>query len=349
MATAEKILTPARVRVPCSTSNLGSGFDCVGLALDLYLDASFEPDAAGACGGDRVAGQSGIVSDAGEGGAGGAGVLRLERTGTLVSLREPPEEDLLARVFSDALGREGLNASGTLRVHSAIPIGRGLGSSAAAVVAGLALAGATRRHNTYGLDANRQTSFCVSLLPDAERIEGHPDNVAPALLGGLIVSAHAADGRTSAMRHPVSDRIGFAFAAPGAGVSTAEARAALPASIGHAVAGRSVGRLAALLRGLAEADPDLLEVGFTDELHVPYREPLIPGAAAAMDAAREAGAWAVTISGAGSGLIAAAPKDDANRIAEAMAAAFERVAGKGTVHMVLQPEMMGTRIGEAVR
>src|SRR5690606_8953615 len=121
-----------------------------------------------------------------------------------------------------------------------------------------------------------------------------------------------------------SPSIGFAFAAPDATVVTAEARAALPANVTHAVAARTLGRTAALVRGLETGDAELLRLGLHDELHVPYRLLLIPGGATAIDAAVSAGAWGATISGSGAGIIALGPIDLLPAIELALRSAFER-------------------------
>jgi homoserine kinase len=106
--------------------------------------------------------------------------------------------------------------------------------------------------------------------------------------------------------------------------------------------------VAALVRGLAEGDPDLLRIGFADELHVPYRMPLIPGGAAAMDAARAAGAWAVTISGSGSGLIAVCGGGAETAVAEAMGAALV-AAGEGEGGVEAEAEGEGAVLAFPVR
>lgn len=298
-------LRPVRVRVPASTSNLGSGFDTVGLALDRYLTASYEP---------------------------GPGPLRVERAGTIAGLELEPARDPLVHAFATRLGAE---TGGLLRVESTIPVARGLGSSAAAVVAGLVLADATR-----GLGPRRE-----EWLQAATALEGHPDNASPAIHGGLV--AAVAGARTVAFRLPLDPRVGFAFAAPGVEVSTPEARAALPDRVAHGAATRSLGRLAALLQGFATGDPSLLALGFEDELHIPYRLPLIPGAAAAIEEARAAGAWAATISGSGSGLIAVCSPDTADRVAAAMADAFRREAGaEGVTAFAATPDLEGVRVEE---
>jgi len=178
--------------------------------------------------------------------------------------------------------------------------------------------------------------------------EGHPDNAAPALYGGLVAVVGVGGGRFRVLRQRLSPAIEWAFAAPGAELSTRRARAALPAVVAHGVVAAGVGRVAALLRGLAEADGELLAAGFADELHVPYRLGLIPGGAAALGAAVEAGAWAATVSGAGSGLIAACPAGRAAEVAAAMAAALGAADGAGdVVAFTTMPDLAGLRFLEA--
>jgi len=283
-------LDAATVRVPCSTSNLGAGFDCIGLALNRFLEARFHP------GGDG---------------------LDIVRRGTIGDLQVPASEDLFVRTFVHELERAGVpRVRGRLVLDSTIPIARGLGSSAAATVGALLLARAVLRRDIDRAD----------VLHEAEAIEGHPDNSAPALFGGLVAVAHGHAGASRVLRLPLAPALGFAWAAPHAEVPTALARKALPASVPHAAATRALGRVAALVHGLATGDAELLRAGFADELHVPYRLPLIPRAGAAFDAATHAGAYAVTISGSGSGLIAVTAKENAQRVADAMAAALR---GKG--------------------
>jgi len=274
-------LIAAHVRVPCSTSNLGAGYDTIGLALDRYLDVTFEPGS-----------KDGLV---------------LEREGTLASLSEDDGPDIVATTFQDALKREGVMPHGLLRLTSAIPISRGLGSSSAAVLAGFDLARAVR-----GEPRADDETFKAAL-----KHEGHGDNAAPSLYGGLRAVATTADG-TVVFPLELSESIGFAYAAPAMKLRTHAARSALPAKVPHKVAAGSLGRVAALIRGLAEGRPELIRIGVKDELHVPYRLPMIPNAGAAMSAAIDAGAWAVTISGAGSGLIALSEPEKSVDIAEAM-------------------------------
>lgn len=286
-----------RVRVPGSTSNLGAGFDTIGLAVSRYLTAEYRA---------------------------GDGPLAIDRRGTLASLQGMPEElDLFAQAMRSVCPSLG----GTLVLDSEIPVGRGLGSSAAAVVGGLTLGAAV-------------ASSKVDVLRTARRWESHLDNVAPCLLGGLVAVVE-----NEAFPLVLAPSIAFAYAAPGVPLSTARARAALPASVPHSEAARALGHLAALIRGLETADVALLTLGLSDRLHVPYRLPLIPGGAEAREAGLAAGAWGVTVSGAGSGLLAVTAPENAASVAEAMAAAFRESAGpEGVVAFPLVPDSRGVTL-----
>jgi len=269
-------LHPAAVRVPGSTSNLGGGFDCVALAIDRFLDVAFEP---------------------------GPGPLAVVRSdGTSLG------RDLIALSFRRTLEEHGMTPKGTLRVRSGIPIGCGLGSSAAALVAGTALA-----EMAAGVTLDPGVVFA-----SAAGEEGHGDNAGASAYGGLVAVVEELDA-PQIVQLELSPAIGFAFAAPPTRIPTRAARAALPASVPHGVAVGALARMAALLLGLAKGDRDLLRRGFEDALHVPYRLPLIAGGEDAIAAAIQAGAWAGTVSGAGSGLLAVCPPADAAFIAQAMA------------------------------
>jgi homoserine kinase len=300
-------LRAGRVRAPGSTSNLGAGFDCVGLAVDRTLEASFEP------GGDG---------------------LELIRCGCLEGIECPPEDDLLVWAFLGGLARHGHeDPDGSLRVDSTIPVGRGLGSSAAALVAGTALA-----EIVSGGSIDQDGAFQVALAE-----EGHGDNAAACSFGGLQAVV-GNEGSPRVVLLPLSATVGFAYAAPPHSISTRFARDALPETVSFGLAKEVVWRTASLLRGLAEGDGELLALGFGDRLHAPHRMALIPGADAAVDAARSAGAWGVTVSGAGSGLLAVGPVEAAPRVATAMEEALAARYGADEVTAFqLQPEMEGVR------
>jgi homoserine kinase len=266
-------MTPA-VRVPASTSNLGAGFDCVGLALDLWLEAR-------------------LVE--------GAEAFTYE--GTLAGL--DPQHDLIAHQLADA----GLAGRWRLAVRSDIPVGKGLGSSGAAIVAGLALVDLAR-----GATLQRER-----LLARASAIEGHPDNVGPALFGGLfLASPHPG-------RLDLAPGVAVALAVPERGLDTHAARARLPRQVPREVAIAQAARAAALILGLTRGDAALIAHGMDDQLAVPYRQELIPGFEQAVAAGRTAGAYGVTISGAGSALLGLCPPAAAAAVATAMAEALTAV------------------------
>jgi len=300
-------LRSALIRVPCSTSNLGSGYDTIGLALNRYLEVGFTPD-------DR-------------------GALVLRREGTLTALVDHSSPDLVATTFEKVLAEAGLLPSGVLRLSSDIPIARGLGSSSAALLAGYDLGRAV-----CGMPQDDKNAFLLAL-----KHEGHGDNAAPCLYGGLKGITHTAGGPVVIDLH-LSDAVGFAYAAPAAGLKTAIARNALPEHVPHKTAAASLGHVVALVQGLAEGRPDLIHAGVNDNLHVPYRLPLIPGAAAAMSAGMDSGAWAVTISGAGSGLIAMCEPREAEKVASSMRDAFTAVTeGSEGVGFSVRPDFLGSQ------
>ena len=308
------------IRVPASTSNLGPGFDTLGMAVDAFLEVTWEA---------------------------GEAPLRVTRSGTLEAAPWAPEDDFVVRVLleparPDALSQNHLGLHdhpvprGRIHLRSEIPLGRGLGSSAAARIAGAAL-----RCLLSGAPVTRE-----ELLREAAGREGHPDNAAPAILGGLVAAQLDPDGGVVAVPLPLSRRIGWVFAMPGVGLDTARARAALPGTIPVPAAVRNAGRLALLIPGLAGGDEALLRRAMEDELHVPYRLPLVPGASEAAAAARAAGAWAVTLSGAGSGLIAAVPTGAEERVGRAMAQAFEsHPRAGGGAWRVVRPWLPGAQWG----
>ena len=286
------------VRVPASTSNLGPGFDCLGLALDLWLEATIQEPAA--------SGRRGAQ-------AGGA--------------RSAVEPDLVTLAFERAARAfECASPLGIIETTSSIPIGRGLGSSGAAIVAGILLARAL---------AVREIAD-EELLALAVALEGHPDNVTAALFGGLTIGVPLPTKETVRVSAPLSAELGFAVAWPAEPLATKRARAVLPDAVPFADAVENPRRLALLLEGLKTADPRLLALGGEDRLHVRHRVALIPGAARAIERAREAGAYLATLSGAGSGVLAIGARSAMAPVARAMAEALCE-ARPGAEARVLEP------------
>lgn len=308
------MIARAAVRVPASTSNLGAGFDCVGVALDRWLTASVELREA-----PRDADRE----------------VRVSRAGTLLdlgtSLDEWPRSDLLYRGFAAALETAGSTFRGAIAFEatSTIPVARGLGSSAAALVAGAALA-------NFALGLELSSTDLVSLCA---AIEGHADNVAPAALGGAVLIAPLPSGKVRYSVLAVHDSLGFAFAVPNFETQTSLARAVLPSQVPYGVAVGAAARAAALVQGLRTADAALLASAFDDVLHVPFRRAMVPHYDAVVEAARSGGAFGATLSGSGSSIVAIAPHSQAAHIASAMAQAW-RDAG-------VPAESFATRVGAA--
>jgi len=278
-----------RVRVPATSSNLGSGFDCVGVAVDRWLVASVT--------------------------LGGTGIS-IRRRGTLSAVRVRADQDLFTRGFRAACATGGASSVGaTIEAASDIPVGCGLGSSAAAIVAGALLA-----DGALELGLSR-----VQILEIATTIEGHPDNVAPAIYGGAVLSVHSAAGLVSSPLQ-VATNIELLIAVPPFPNDTKAARAALPQTLLHTDAVVAAGRAAALVQGLATGDGGLLRAALDDVLHVPFRRARIPGYSVVVEAAQGAGAFGATLSGAGSAILAIAPRERAAAVGAAMLTAW-RAAG----------------------
>jgi homoserine kinase len=298
------------VRVPASTSNVGPGFDLLGLALELWLEVRAT----------RIAGARHELVRTGEG------------LGELPSALDDAKSDLVLRAFEDVRARHPFAGHFRFEVHSEIPVGRGLGSSGAALVAGAWLARAAGR---AVLDDDALLAHCIEM-------EGHPDNVTAAQKGGLTLCTRVAPGRFRVLRPPLDPGIGFAVAWPKQALETPRARAALPAAVPFPDATENPRRLAFLLEGLRTADPELIAFGGEERLHVRYRLPLLPGAERALAAGRSAGAWLTTLSGAGSGLLALGPRGSMAPVAAAMAVELERATGLG-VGRVLELARTGAR------
>jgi homoserine kinase len=259
---------PVRVRVPATSANLGPGFDALGLALGLYDDVAAEVTA----GGVRV-----VVSGEGAG--------------------ELPEGDAHLVVTSmraafDVLGAQPPGLA--LECVNRIPQARGLGSSSAAIVAGVLLARALVADGATRLDD-------AAALRLASEIEGHPDNVAPCLLGGFTVAWTEPAG-ARAVSLAVADAVRPTVFVPGERGLTAVARAALPATVPHADAALNAGRAALLVHALT-VQPALLLPATVDRLHQDYRAEGMPATAAPVAALRGAGVAAV-VSGAGPTVLA---------------------------------------------
>ncbi|MDO9354165.1 MAG: homoserine kinase [Solirubrobacteraceae bacterium] len=268
-----------RVRVPASSANLGPGFDVLAVALDLWLELEVVPAPS------------------------------FSFTTTL----DVPKDG--SNIAVEAFGQVGDPGRVAFTMRSEIPLSGGMGSSAAARVAGalaaLVMAG----------DEPREARHAA--LSIAAELEGHSDNASAAVLGG--VSVELPDGPLTLT---VPQRLGFVIVAPHEAVSTNDARAALPAAVPMVDAAFNVGQAMALAAGLASRDLDLLARGLGDRLHQPYRAHLYPKSAQLLADAKELGALDATISGAGPTVLLWCERD---RLHEVLQNAKEQTRGWATV------------------
>ena len=285
-----------------SSANLGPGFDCFGIAWKRYDRIGFLPHDGG-----------------------------LNITGCPESFRS--EENLAYRAYLAVVRAAGVESTGLdiSFLSSDIPISRGLGSSAALIAAG-----AVAANELHGLGLSRQ-----KLLEIATVIEGHPDNLAPVLLGGMTVSAMDGEKVVSA-QYEVSDRLHFAALIPDAELSTSLARSVLPTALSRSDAIFNISRAALTLRAFESGDIELLRFAMRDKLHQPYRTKLIPDFEKANALALENGADALCISGAGSTLLAVSVDPSS---AEKLSRAFAQILPNWQV-CELTPDTDGTRIAD---
>lgn len=293
------------VRVPGSTSNLGAGFDCVGVAIERWLTLTAQ-----------------VLPSS------GAGVV-MERRGTLTAVATRPEHDLCYRGFLKACTTAGRGepTGVVLRAESGIPVARGLGSSAAAAVAGAAAASALL---DLGLGRDDLVSVCTE-------VEGHPDNVAPAVHGGAVLAIGGSGNEVVVRPITIHVSLALVFAVPDFTVETREARAVLPGNVPHATAVTAAARAAALVAGLAAGDARLLAPALDDVLHVPFRRCLVRGYDAVVAAARLAGAIGTTLSGSGPTILAVCMAASVGSIAEAMQRAWSEVGVRADTFVVARP------------
>jgi homoserine kinase len=291
------------ILVPGSTSNLGPGFDALGLALQIYLRV-------------RV---GGAVDD-------GRGELRFEFVGGA-----PEGENAIERAIRELAQRRGLTLpSMALHVDSGIPVKAGLGSSAAAIVAGLRL--------VQLLDTAVQDG---EVLDTATALEGHPDNVSASILGGLTASVQDRDGVVSACAAWPTE-IGVVVATPDLALSTKAARAVLPDRVSRADAVFNVQRVTLFMQALGTRDFDLVRHALEDRLHQPYRSALVPGLEEAL-ALEHPSLLGVFLSGAGPS-IAALSLGDTRPVEELLARVYRALGSRCTIRplAVHQPAAIRT-------
>ncbi|WP_069789985.1 homoserine kinase [Cyanobacterium sp. IPPAS B-1200] len=286
------------IRVPATTANIGPGFDCLGAALSLYNEFEFTRSSNGTS--FKVSGMEGEKISLGE-------------------------DNLLYQSFVKVYEHIGEEIPPVnINIKVGVPLARGLGSSATAIVGGL-----------LGANYFAQKPLSSSeLMHLAIAIEGHPDNVIPAFMGNCILSVGNGDS-WHFVPIPVNDDIAFVLGIPDFELSTEEARGVLPKSLSYGDAVFNIGHLGLLLRGLETGNGAWLSEALQDKLHQPYRRSLINGYGEVEQAVLSHGGYGMVISGAGPTLLALCPQNEAQGVAEAMEKAWLQVGITAKVRSLL--------------
>jgi len=303
------------IRVPSSTSNLGSGFDSLGLALQLYLTVHV----------DWTEHQYGSIVFKGEGAQ---------------SLRDVTEDNLIFRAMRYAAAAEGIELKpARILVENDIPLARGLGSSGAAIIAGISVFEAV---SGVRLESDKVLAY-------ATRIEGHSDNVSAALLGSFVVSCVTADGGVLAESIDWPERVHAVVVVPDFKVRTEQARAVLPDDIPYRDAAFNIQRSSLMVAAVASGRLELIREAIRDRLHQPYRASLVPGLARILEIAdgeldSSPGFLGLALSGSGPTVVALATSDF-DCIAGTISAGFNE-HGIDSRHLVLPIDAQGRVIEE---
>ncbi|BAW95445.1 homoserine kinase [[Synechococcus] sp. NIES-970] len=304
-------MTTIRVQVPATTANIGAGFDCLGAALSLHNQFQFSP----------------VTQD--------EPFFSLELMGAAVETQklEATADNLLYRAFAKVFETIGQAVPHVkIAIDLKVPLSRGLGSSATAIVGGLVGANALA-----GSPLSQREIMNLAI-----EMEGHPDNVVPALLGGCQLSVnHQQDWVICPWAW--HEGVVPVVAIPDFELSTEAARAVLPQQYARAQAIFNASRLGLLPHGLAQNNSAYLTAALDDQIHQPYRKNLIKGYDQVQQAAIAAGAYGMVISGAGPTLLALAASENAPQVAAAMQTAWEMIGVQAIAH-VLEIDQQGTVI-----
>ncbi|MBI4313158.1 MAG: homoserine kinase [Chloroflexi bacterium] len=262
-------MSQVEVHVPATTANLGPGFDCLGMALDIWNTFSFEPA---------------DVPSVSINGEGAAGRLRADRSNLVCRSAE--------RYFQE-IGRPAPPLA--VGCWNRVPLARGMGSSSSAIVGGLLGAGA--------IAGNGRQPDMELVWKLAVEIEGHPDNVTPALFGGCQIVVRDS-GKLVRASVPIPPDMRAVLFIPDAPMPTAQARGVLPPQVSREDAVYNIGRVALLVNALATGKLEDIKVATQDRLHQPVRQQLMPAMRLLFRAALDGGALGVFLSGAGSSVLA---------------------------------------------
>ena len=299
-----------KVRVPATTANLGPGFDCLGLALKLYLNLEIEKKIEGGL----------EIKCVGEG------------------AREFPSDknNLIWKSMNLALKRskrdsdkEGLK----VRVFNEIPVTRGLGSSAAAIIGGIV--GATK---LYNINLTHQ-----EILELALSLEGHMDNIVPALIGGFTIAYKTEKEEVKWSKIKFSNDLRIILAIPNFTLSTEKMRKVLPSKISLSDAIFNLSRTSLLVNALQNSDWDILHEAMEDKLHQPYRIPFIPGVEEVFSKIEKRGLAGIALSGSGPTVVSLTKKGSESIISEIMKDTFKKARITCRI-LVLEADLEGTKL-----
>ena len=299
-----------KVRVPATTANLGPGFDCLGLALKLYLNLEIEKKIEGGL----------EIKCVGEG------------------AREFPSDknNLIWESMNLALKRskrdsdkEGLK----IRVFNEIPVARGLGSSAAAIIGGIV--GVAK---LYNINLTYQ-----EILELALSLEGHMDNIVPALIGGFTIAYKTEKEEVKWSKIKFSNDLRIVLAIPNFTLSTEKMRKVLPSKISFSDVIFNLSRTSLLVNALQNSDWDILSEAMEDKLHQPYRIPFIPGVEEVFSKIKRRGLAGVALSGSGPTVVSLTKKGSENIISEIIKDAFKKARITCRI-LVLEADLEGTKL-----
>lgn len=265
-----------RVKVPATSANMGPGFDCMGIALDIYNTVAAEEI------------PEGIV---------------IENHGRDADLIGKDNSNLIYKAMETVFGKVGYTPTGLkITSYNEIPVARGLGSSAASTAAGLILANAM----------TGETLSLEEIIRLGTALEGHPDNIVPALIGGMTLSYSQDTSSVGYIKLDFPENLRMLVMVPDFMLSTTKARMVLPQQVELGNAVFNISRAALMVAALTAGKLEHLKYAVQDRLHQPYREKLIPGMQEVFEQAYDAGARGVFLSGAGSTIVAMVDADNSD-------------------------------------
>jgi homoserine kinase len=263
-----------RVKVPATSANMGPGFDCMGVALDIYNTVAAEEI------------PEGVV---------------IENHGRDADLIEDDDSNLIYKAMKSVFDKVGYTPKGLKIIsYNEIPVARGLGSSAASTAAGLMLANAMAG----------ETLSLEEIIRLGTALEGHPDNIVPALIGGMTISYSQDTSSVGYIKLDFPENLRMLVMVPDFILSTTKARMVLPRQVELGNAVFNISRAALMVAALTAGKLEHLKYAVQDRLHQPYREKLIPGMQEVFEQAYNAGARGVFLSGAGSTIVAMVDADN---------------------------------------